>query len=122
MFKNKTLMITGGAGSLGNAVVRHFLSSDIAEIRIFSRDEKKQYDMRKLYKKTEAEVLYLRCAGFTKSGAGFSRGELLFSLGSAEVCRPANFTSWRAMYTNVLEASIINKTMKLACLSIVETM
>lgn len=49
MFKDKTLLITGGTGSFGNAVLRRFLSSDIAEIRIFSRDEKKQEDMRKRY-------------------------------------------------------------------------
>ena len=46
MFKDKTLLITGGTGSFGNAVVEHFLNSDFAEIRIFSRDEKKQEDMR----------------------------------------------------------------------------
>tara|TARA_S200000501_G_scaffold310691_1_gene301020 strand:+ start:410 stop:1435 length:1026 start_codon:yes stop_codon:yes gene_type:complete len=49
MFKNKILMITGGTGSFGNAVVRKFLDTDIKEIRIFSRDEKKQDDMRKYY-------------------------------------------------------------------------
>ncbi len=49
MFKDKTLLITGGTGSFGNAVLRRFLDSDIKEIRIFSRDEKKQDDMRKLY-------------------------------------------------------------------------
>lgn len=46
LFKNKTLMITGGTGSFGNAVLNRFLKTDIAEIRIFSRDEKKQDDMR----------------------------------------------------------------------------
>src|SRR5690554_4213164 len=50
MFKNKTLMITGGTGSFGNAVMKSFLNTDIKEIRIFSRDEKKQDDMRKRYK------------------------------------------------------------------------
>jgi UDP-glucose 4-epimerase len=49
MFKNKTLVITGGTGTFGNAVLRRFQSTDIGEIRIFSRDEKKQDDMRKLY-------------------------------------------------------------------------
>lgn len=49
MFKDKVLLITGGTGSFGNAVLRRFLSSDLAEIRIFSRDEKKQEDMRKRY-------------------------------------------------------------------------
>ena len=46
MFKNKTLLITGGTGSLGKTVLQHFLNTDVAEIRIFSRDEKKQEDMR----------------------------------------------------------------------------
>lgn len=49
MFKGKTLLITGGTGSFGNAVLKRFLDTDIAEIRIFSRDEKKQDDMRKHY-------------------------------------------------------------------------
>ena len=49
MFKGKTLMITGGTGSFGHAVLNRFLNTDIAEIRIFSRDEKKQDDMRKEY-------------------------------------------------------------------------
>jgi UDP-N-acetylglucosamine 4,6-dehydratase/5-epimerase len=49
MFKDKTLLITGGTGSFGNAVMKRFLDSDIKEIRIFSRDEKKQDDMRKIY-------------------------------------------------------------------------
>ena len=48
IFKDKTLLITGGTGSFGNAVLRRFLDSDIKEIRIFSRDEKKQDDMRLL--------------------------------------------------------------------------
>ncbi|WNF37348.1 polysaccharide biosynthesis protein [Bacillaceae bacterium IKA-2] len=50
MFTNKTLLITGGTGSFGNAVMKRFLDTDIKEIRIFSRDEKKQDDMRKIYK------------------------------------------------------------------------
>lgn len=49
MFKDKTLMITGGTGSFGNAVLKRFLDTDVKEIRIFSRDEKKQDDMRKQY-------------------------------------------------------------------------
>jgi len=50
MFNNKVLLITGGTGSFGNAVLRRFLNTDIKEIRIFSRDEKKQDDMRKFFK------------------------------------------------------------------------
>ena len=53
MFKNKTLLITGGTGSFGNAVLEGFLETDIKEIRIFSRDEKKQDDMRKKYANTK---------------------------------------------------------------------
>ena len=49
--KNKVLLITGGTGSFGNSVLDKFLSTDIKEIRIFSRDEKKQDDMRKKYSK-----------------------------------------------------------------------
>ncbi|MAD91460.1 MAG: UDP-glucose 4-epimerase [Gammaproteobacteria bacterium] len=53
LFKDKTLLITGGTGSFGNAVLSRFLDSDVKEIRIFSRDEKKQDDMRKLYSSTK---------------------------------------------------------------------
>lgn len=49
MFKDKILFISGGTGSFGNAVLRRFLDTDLKEIRIFSRDEKKQDDMRKKY-------------------------------------------------------------------------
>ena len=53
MFKNKVLLITGGTGSFGKAVLSRFSNSDLAEIRIFSRDEKKQDDLRKLYKNSK---------------------------------------------------------------------
>ena len=56
LFKDKTLMITGGTGSFGNAVLNRFLSTDIGEIRIFSRDEKKQDDMRHEYQAKMPEV------------------------------------------------------------------
>ena len=55
-FTKKTLMITGGTGSFGNAVLNRFLSTDIGEIRIFSRDEKKQDDMRHHFQATMPEV------------------------------------------------------------------
>ena len=51
MFRGKTLLITGGTGSFGNAVLNRFLKTDIQEIRIFSRDELKQDDMRHFYQK-----------------------------------------------------------------------
>lgn len=56
VFKDKTLLITGGTGSFGNTVLRHFLQSDIGEIRIFSRDEKKQDDMRHDYQQRFPEL------------------------------------------------------------------
>ena len=57
IFKGKTLLITGGTGSFGNAVLRRFLQSDIKEIRIFSRDEKKQDDMRHEYQAKFPDVV-----------------------------------------------------------------
>ena len=56
LFKNKTLLITGGTGSFGNAVLNKFLKTDIGEIRIFSRDEKKQDDMRHEFQAKMPEV------------------------------------------------------------------
>ena len=58
IFKDKTLMITGGTGSFGNAVLKRFLRTDIGEIRIFSRDEKKQDDMRHEYQANYPEVAH----------------------------------------------------------------
>ena len=55
-FKGKTLLITGGTGSFGNTVLKHFLHSDIGEIRIFSRDEKKQDDMRHEYQQLHPQL------------------------------------------------------------------
>lgn len=61
MFSNKIILITGGTGSFGNAVLRKFLNTEIKEIRIFSRDEKKQDDMRQFYKndKIKYYIFYL---------------------------------------------------------------
>ncbi|MDD3945253.1 MAG: polysaccharide biosynthesis protein [Bacteroidales bacterium] len=58
IFENKTLMITGGTGSFGNAILKRFLQTDIAEIRIFSRDEKKQDDMRHVYQTRYPDVAH----------------------------------------------------------------
>ena len=57
MFKNKTLLITGGTGSFGNAVLNKFIDSDINEIRIFSRDEKKQDDMRRKFQNDKGNAI-----------------------------------------------------------------
>ena len=66
MFSGKTLLITGGTGSFGNAVLRRLLDSGLREIRIFSRDEKKQDDMRKQYGDPKikfyiGDVLFIKC-------------------------------------------------------------
>lgn len=53
MFKEKVILITGGTGSFGNAVLKRFIETEIKEIRIFSRDEKKQDNMRKKYTKQQ---------------------------------------------------------------------
>ena len=58
IFKDKVLLITGGTGSFGNAVLNRFLGTDIGEIRIFSRDEKKQDDMRHEYQAKMPEVAH----------------------------------------------------------------
>lgn len=71
IFAGKTLMITGGTGSFGNAVLNRFLKTDIAEIRIFSRDEKKQDDMRHEYQanilntQTKSSSLSVMCVIFS---------------------------------------------------------
>lgn len=62
MFNNKTLLITGGTGSFGKAVLNRFLSSDIKEIRIFSRDEKKQDDLRKKYNNPKIKFFWVMYA------------------------------------------------------------
>ena len=65
MFSGKTLLITGGTGSFGNAVLKRFLKTDIAEIRVFSRDEKKQEDMRLGYNDPKLQLLHRRRAAST---------------------------------------------------------
>ena len=64
IFKDKTLLITGGTGSFGNAVLNRFLRTDIGEIRIFSRDEKKQDDMRHEYQVKFPDVAQTVIDGF----------------------------------------------------------
>ena len=65
VFKDKTLLITGGTGSFGNAVLNRFLRTDIGEIRIFSRDEKKQDDMRHEYQMKYPDVAQTVVDGIT---------------------------------------------------------
>jgi UDP-N-acetylglucosamine 4,6-dehydratase len=73
MLAKKVLLITGGTGSFGNAVLKRFLNTDIAEIRIFSRDEKKQDDMRKRYNHPKLKF-YIGDVRDARSVAGAMRG------------------------------------------------
>ena len=72
--KNKTLLVTGGTGSFGNTVVKKFLGTELKKIRIFSRDEKKQEEMRLLYNSDKL--------GFILFRFGYERRGLCFSCGS----------------------------------------
>ena len=83
-FKGKTLLITGGTGSFGNAVLKKFLDSDISEIRIFSRDEKKQHDQRKKFN-SEKLTFYLGDVRDKESLlAPYKRSRLYFSCSSSK--------------------------------------
>ena len=73
MFNGKKLLITGGTGSFGNAVLRRFLDTNIDEIRIFSRDEKKQDDMRKRYNSAKLKF-YIGDVRDSRSVDGAMRG------------------------------------------------
>ena len=66
LFVDKTLMITGGTGSFGNAVLNRFLDTDIKEIRIFSRDEKKQDDMRHEYQAPSILLLPIKSSSISE--------------------------------------------------------
>ncbi len=77
MFKSNNLLITGGTGSFGNAVLNRFLDTDLAEIRIFSRDEKKQDDMRKKYTNSKLKF-YIGDVRDYQSILNATRGVILF--------------------------------------------
>lgn len=102
MFKGKTLLITGGTGSFGNAVCRRFLSSDLSEIRIFSRDEKKQDDMRKHYR-NEKLKFYLGDVRDPRGVAAAMRGvDYVFHAAALKQVPSCEFYPMQAVCTNVL--------------------
>lgn len=102
MFKNKTLLITGGTGSFGNAVCRRFLDTDIKEIRIFSRDEKKQDDMRKFYKNDKLKF-YLGDVRDYPSIYDAMRGvDYVFQAAALKQVPSCEFYPIEAVKTNVL--------------------
>ncbi len=102
MFKDKTLLITGGTGSFGNAVLRRFLDSEIKEIRIFSRDEKKQDDMRKFYKNPKLKF-YLGDVRDINSVVDVMRGvDYIFHAAALKQVPSCEFHPMQAVKTNVI--------------------
>ncbi|KGJ94230.1 polysaccharide biosynthesis protein [Thalassotalea sp. ND16A] len=123
MFKNKILLITGGTGSFGNAVLNRFLDSDFSEIRIFSRDEKKQDDMRKKYHNPKIKF-YIGDVRNYESVLTATRGvDYIFHAAALKQVPSCEFYPMEAVNTNVvgtnnvLEAAIINGVSRVVCLS-----
>ena len=122
-FVNKTLLITGGTGSFGNAVLKRFLETDIKEIRIFSRDEKKQDDMRKKYQSSKLKFYIGDVRDYT-SILSASRGvDFIYHAAALKQVPSCEFHPMEAVKTNVigtenvLEAAIQNKVKRVVCLS-----
>jgi UDP-N-acetylglucosamine 4,6-dehydratase/5-epimerase len=104
MFKNKTLLITGGTGSFGNAVLERFLHSEVGEIRIFSRDEKKQEDMR-LRLKNERVKFYIGDVRNIDSVRDAMQGvDFVFHAAALKQVPSCEFYPMEAVQTNVLGA------------------
>ena len=102
MFKNKVLMLTGGTGSFGNAVLSRFLHSDLREIRIFSRDEKKQDDMRKRYNSPKLKF-YIGDVRDFQSVVNVVRGvDFIFHAAALKQVPSCEFHPLEAVKTNVL--------------------
>ncbi|HAG64397.1 MAG TPA: UDP-glucose 4-epimerase, partial [Ruthenibacterium lactatiformans] len=129
VFAGKTLLITGGTGSFGNTVLKHFLSTDIGEIRIFSRDEKKQDDMRHDYQLKYPELsgkikFYIGDVRNPDSLRGVMRGvDYIFHAAALKQVPSCEFFPMEAVRTNVLgtdnvlTAAIDAGVKKVVCLS-----
>ncbi|NWL75594.1 UDP-glucose 4-epimerase [Pseudomonas taiwanensis] len=122
-FSGKKLLITGGTGSFGNAVLKRFLKTDIAEIRIFSRDEKKQDDMRKNYG-SEKLKFYIGDVRDFQSVLNATRDvDYIFHAAALKQVPSCEFHPMEAVKTNVigtdnvLEAAIQNDVKRVVCLS-----
>ncbi|KMM81059.1 polysaccharide biosynthesis protein [Pseudomonas deceptionensis] len=122
-FSGKKLLISGGTGSFGNAVLQRFLDSGIAEIRIFSRDEKKQDDMRKRYNNAKLKF-YIGDVRDYQSVLNATRGvDYIFHAAALKQVPSCEFHPMEAVKTNVigtdnvLEAAIQNEVKRVVCLS-----
>lgn len=123
MFRDRILLITGGTGSFGNAVLERFLHTDIAEVRIFSRDEKKQDDMRKRYFNPKLKF-YIGDVRDYKSILNATRGvDYIYHAAALKQVPSCEFHPMEAVKTNVLgtenvlEAAILNQVKRVVCLS-----
>ena len=123
MFLNKTLLITGGTGSFGNAILRQFLDSDLREIRILSRDEKKQDDMRKKYNNPKLKF-YIGDVRDYQSVLNAVRGvDFIYHAAALKQVPSCEFHPLEAVKTNVLgtenvlEAAISCGVKRVICLS-----
>jgi UDP-glucose 4-epimerase len=123
IFTGKTLLITGGTGTFGNAVLRRFLNTDIGEIRIFSRDEKKQDDMRRLYKNDKIKF-YIGDIRDLQSVRNVMPGvDFVFHAAALKQVPSCEFFPLEAVKTNVigtdnvLTAAIEFGVKKVVCLS-----
>lgn len=123
MFKAKTLLITGGTGSFGNAVLKRFLSTDISEVRIFSRDEKKQDDMRKLYKNSKIKFYIGDVRDLASVKNAMHGVDYIFHAAALKQVPSCEFFPLEAVKTNVLgtdnvlTAAIEYGIKKVICLS-----
>ncbi|AIQ25707.1 polysaccharide biosynthesis protein [Paenibacillus sp. FSL H7-0737] len=123
MFKNKTLLITGGTGSFGNAILDRLLNTDIGEIRIFSRDEKKQDDMRKLYKNDKVKFYIGDVRDLHSIKNAIHGVNYIFHAAALKQVPSCEFFPLEAVKTNILgtdnviTAAIENGVEKVVCLS-----
>jgi UDP-N-acetylglucosamine 4,6-dehydratase/5-epimerase len=122
MFEGKSLLITGGTGSFGNAVLNRFLYTDIREIRIFSRDEKKQDDMRNLLRSEKVKFYMGDVRDFRSIDSAMEGVDYVFHAAALKQVPSCEFYPMEAVRTNVLgtenvlEAAIKNKVSKIICL------
>lgn len=123
MFTDKVLLVTGGTGSFGNAVTRRFLESELAEIRIFSRDEKKQDDMRKRYNSPKLKFYIGDVRDPNSVGEAVRGVDFIFHSAALKQVPSCEFYPMQAFQTNVigtdnvLSAAISARVRRVICLS-----